>query len=151
MQWRIGLIKLINWNMEHWLIKSEPEEFSFEDLEREGTTEWTGVRNYAARINLNNMRNGDICLFYHSVTDKRIVGLVTIVEEAYPDPTDETGKWVAVKVAYLKPLNKPIEYKVLKEMDHMKKFDLIRISRLSVMPVPDEFWYEILEMSETTV
>ncbi|HPE09569.1 MAG TPA: EVE domain-containing protein, partial [Saprospiraceae bacterium] len=71
--------------------------------------------------------------------------------EAYPDPTDETGKWVAVKVAYLKPLNKPIEYKVLKEMDHMKKFDLIRISRLSVMPVPDEFWYEILEMSETTV
>ncbi|HPE09582.1 MAG TPA: EVE domain-containing protein, partial [Saprospiraceae bacterium] len=71
--------------MEHWLIKSEPEEFSFEDLEREGTTEWTGVRNYAARINLNNMRNGDICLFYHSVTDKRIVGLATIVEEAYPD------------------------------------------------------------------
>ncbi len=137
--------------MEHWLIKSEPEEYSFEDLKKEKTTEWTGVRNYAARNNLNNMKKGDICLYYHSVTDKRIVGLAKVVEEAYPDPTDDTGKWVAVTVAYLKPLNKPVEYSSLKAMEHMKKFDLIRISRLSVMPVPDEYWYEILEMSETTV
>lgn len=137
--------------MEHWLIKSEPEEYSFEDLKKEKTTEWTGVRNYAARNNLNNMKKGDICLYYHSVTDKRIVGLAKVVEEAYPDPTDDTGKWVAVTVAYLKPLNKPVEYSSLKMMEHMKKFDLIRISRLSVMPVPDEYWYEILEMSETTV
>lgn len=137
--------------MNHWLLKSEPEEYSFDDLKKEKKTEWTGVRNYAARINLNNMKKGDICLFYHSLSEKAIVGLCKVTQEAYPDPTDDTGKWVAVEVSYLKPLKKPVLYSTLKSMAHMKNFDLIRISRLSVMPVADEYWYEILEMAETTV
>ncbi|MCO6461928.1 MAG: EVE domain-containing protein [Saprospiraceae bacterium] len=137
--------------MNHWLIKSEPDEYSFDDLEMDKKTEWTGVRNYAARIHLNNMKKGDICLYYHSVTEKTIVGLCKVSQEAYPDPTDETGKWVAVEVAFLKKLNKPVLYSDLKALNHMKNFDLIRISRLSVMPVPDEYWYEILEMAETSV
>ena len=135
--------------MNHWLVKSEPEEFSFDDLKKDKTTEWTGVRNYAARINLNGMKKGDICMFYHSLTEKAIVGLCKVTKEAYPDPTDDTGKWVAVELAYLKPLKKSVLYSTLKGMEHMKNFDLVRISRLSVMPVADEYWYEIMEMSET--
>ena len=137
--------------MSHWLIKSEPEEYSFEDLKKEKKTEWTGVRNYAARIHLNAMKKGDICLYYHSMSEKAIVGLCVVSHEAYPDPTDDTGKWVAVEVSYLKPLVKPVLYSTLKAMEHMKKFDLIRISRLSVMPVSDQYWYEIMEMSETSI
>lgn len=136
--------------MNHWLLKSEPEEFSFDDLKKDKKTEWTGVRNYAARIHLNAMKKGDICLFYHSLTEKAIVGLCKVTKEAYPDPTDDTGKWVAVEVAYLKPLKEKVLYATLKAMDHMKSFDLIRISRLSVMPVADEYWYEIMEMAETS-
>ena len=96
------------------------------------------------------MMKGDICLFYHSLTQKAIVGLAKVTKEAYPDPTDDTGKWVAVEIAYWKPLKKEVLYATLKQMEHMKKFDLIRISRLSVMPVADEYWYEILEMAETS-
>jgi len=129
--------------MNHWLIKSEPEEYSFEDLKKEKKTEWTGVRNYAARIHLNAMKKGDICLYYHSISEKAIVGLCVVSQEA--------GKWVAVEVSYLKPLVKPVLYSTLKAMEHMKKFDLIRISRLSVMPVSDQYWYEIMEMSETSI
>ncbi len=136
--------------MNHWLVKSEPEEFSFDDLKKDKTTEWTGVRNYAARIHLNGMKKGDLCLFYHSLTAKAIVGLCKVTKEAYPDPSDDTGKWVAVEIAYLKPLKKEVLYSTLKQMDHMKNFDLIRISRLSVMPVDDKYWYEIMEMSETS-
>ena len=136
--------------MNHWLIKSEPEEFSFDDLKKDKKTEWTGVRNYAARIHLNAMKKGDLCLFYHSLTEKAIVGLCKVTKEAYSDPTDDTGKWVAVEVAYLKPLKEKVLYSVLKSMEHMKSFDLIRISRLSVMPVADEYWYEIMEMAETS-
>ena len=135
--------------MNHWLIKSEPEEFSFDDLKKDKKTEWTGVRNYAARIHLNGMKKGDICLFYHSLTEKAIVGLCKVTKEAYPDPTDDTGKWVAVEVSYLKPLKEKVLYSTLKGMEHMKKFDLVRISRLSVMPVADEYWYEIMEMAST--
>ena len=135
--------------MNHWLVKSEPAEFSFDDLKNDKTTEWTGVRNYAARIHLNGMKKGDICLFYHSLTEKAIVGLCKVTKEAYPEPTDETGKWVAVELAFLKPLKKKVLYSTLKEMEHMKSFDLIRISRLSVMPVADVYWYEIMEMAET--
>ena len=135
--------------MNHWLIKSEPEEFSFDNLKKDKKTEWTGVRNYAARIHLNGMKKGDICLFYHSLTEKAIVGLCKVTKEAYPDPTDDTGKWVAVEVSYLKPLKEKVLYSTLKGMEHMKKFDLVRISRLSVMPVADEYWYEIMEMAST--
>ena len=135
--------------MNHWLIKSEPEEFSFDDLKKDKKTEWTGVRNYAARIHLNGMKKGDICLFYHSLTEKAIVGLCKVTKEAYPDPTDDTGKWVAVEVSYLKPLKEKVLYSTLKGMENMKKFDLVRISRLSVMPVADEYWYEIMEMAST--
>jgi predicted RNA-binding protein with PUA-like domain len=85
------------------------------------------------------------------MSEKAIVGLCVVSQEVYPDPTDDTGKWVAVEVSYLKPLVKPVLYSTLKAMEHMKKFDLIRISRLSVMPVSDQYWYEIMEMSETSI
>lgn len=134
--------------MNYWLIKSEPEEYSFADLKKDTTTPWTGVRNYAARNNLRAMKKGDLCMFYHSVSDKEIVGLCKVHKEAYIDPTSTDGdRWSAVDIKYLKPLKKPVHFHTLKAMESMQTLELVRLSRLSVMPVSEQHWDEIMALA----
>lgn len=136
--------------MNYWLIKSEPEEYSFDDLLKDGSTQWTGVRNYAARIHLRNMRSNDRCFFYHSVNDREIVGIARISKEAYPDPTFEGSiDWVAVDVIPVKKLNKKVSLGQLKADKQFEDLELIRISRLSVSPVSEKHWKAILKLADT--
>lgn len=121
--------------MNYWLIKSEPGEYSFDDLLKDGSTVWSGVRNYAARNHLRAMKTGDQVLFYHSVDDKEVVGICTVVREFYPDPTAEDGDWSVVDVAPVKKLPNPVHLSVIKAAEELKNIALVRIGRLSVMPL----------------
>lgn len=137
--------------MQYWLIKSEPEEFSFDDLLRDGATQWTGVRNYAARINLRAMKKNDLCFFYHSVKDREIVGIARVSKTAYPDPTyDGKIEWVAVDVIPVKKLAKKVTLDQLKADGRFEDLELIRISRLSVLPVSTSHWKAILKLAQTS-
>jgi predicted RNA-binding protein with PUA-like domain len=120
----------------HWLMKSEPESYGWADLVRDGGTEWDGVRNNAARLHLKAMKPGDEAFFYHSMSDRAVVGIMRVARGAQPDPKD--SDWVSVRVEPVKPLPRPV---TLAEMD------LIRQSRLSVAPVRDEEWAKILGMA----
>ncbi|KOY86832.1 ubiquinol-cytochrome C reductase [bacterium 336/3] len=122
--------------MNCWLIKSEPFKYSWEDLEKDTTTFWDGVRNFQARNNLRAMKKGDYALFYHSNEGKEIVGIAQISKEAYPDPTDET--WVLVDVVPYQKLEKTISLETLKQHPILKNMALVRQSRLSVCPVTQE-------------
>jgi predicted RNA-binding protein with PUA-like domain len=123
-----------------WLVKSEPETYSWDDLVREGRTDWTGVRNYAARIHLKAMRVGDPVLFYHSGKSKCIVGLARVTKTAFPDPTADEEGWVAVVLAPVKPLSQPVTLAQVKADSALKDMALVRLGRLSVQPVrPGEF------------
>jgi len=123
-----------------WLVKSEPETYSWDDLVRDGRTDWTGVRNYAARIHLKAMRAGDPVLFYHSGEGKCIVGLARVTKAAFPDQTADEEGWVAVELAPVKPLPQPITLALIKADAALKNMALVRIGRLSVQPVsPAEF------------
>jgi len=137
--------------MNYWLVKSEPGEYSFEDLEREGRTMWDGVRNYAARNHLRAMKEGDLVLFYHSVKQKEVVGICRVVREAYPDPTAEKGDWSVVDVVPLKRLKRPVSLKEIKAAPELQNIGLVRIGRLSVMPLSKEEFEKILELGETTL
>jgi predicted RNA-binding protein with PUA-like domain len=130
-----------------WLLKSEPDVYSYDDLVREGETDWTGVRNNAAALNLKTMREGDRALFYHSNIGKEVVALARISAPAFPDPTDPTGRWVAVKVKPEASLARPVTLAEMKANPALAGFELIRQSRLSVVPVRDEEWAEILRMA----
>lgn len=130
-----------------WLLKSEPDVYSYDDLIREGETDWTGVRNNAAALNLKTMREGDRALFYHSNIGKEVVALARISAPAFPDPTDPTGRWVAVKVKPEASLARPVTLAEMKANPALAGFELIRQSRLSVVPVRDEEWAEILRMA----
>lgn len=121
--------------MQYWLVKSEPHTFSFADLRRLGEDHWDGVRNYQARNNLKAMKKGDQLLFYHSNTDKAVVGLAEVAQEHYPDPTDQSGQWVAVRVKPLRALKKPVTLAQMKADPRLAEMALIRQGRLSVMPV----------------
>ena len=126
--------------MNHWLVKSEPETYSWDDLVRDRKTDWTGVRNYAARIHLNTMKPGDEVLFYHSGESKSIVGLAKVTKTAFPDKTADEEGWVAVELIPLKPLAKPVTLAQIKAEPTLKDMKLVRESRLSVSPVkPAEF------------
>ncbi len=126
--------------MNHWLVKSEPETYSWDDLVRDKKTDWTGVRNYAARINLNAMRPGDQAFFYHSGESKSIVGLAKITKAAFPDQTADEDGWVAVELAAVKPLPAPVTLAQVKADAALKDIALVKLSRLSVQPVrPAEF------------
>ena len=118
-----------------WLVKSEPDAFSWADQVKNGTEPWTGVPNHAAKNNLKAMQVGDFAFFYHSNTGREIVGLVEVVRAAYPDPTAESGDWVAVDVRAVAPLPRPVSLAAIKAEPRLADFALIRQSRLSVMPV----------------
>lgn len=131
----------------HWLLKSEPDVYSFDQLLADGETVWNGVRNNAARLHLRAMKAGDEALFYHSNIGKQAVGICRITREAYPDPTDESGQWVAVSVQPVRRLNHPVTLAQMKAEPALADFQLIRQSRLSVVPVRPEEWQTILKMA----
>lgn len=131
--------------MPHWLLKSEPDVYSYDDLVQEGETMWTGVRNNAAALNMKRMAVGDRCFFYHSNIGKEIVATCRIVAEAAPDPTDDSGRWVAVRIAPEAPLPRPVTLAEMKADPALATFQLIRQSRLSVVPVTDGEWAHILQ------
>lgn len=125
---------------QYWLVKSEPETYSWDDLVRDKRTDWTGVRNYAARINLNTMHPGDEVLFYHSGESKSIVGVAKVTKRAFPDTTADEPGWVAVELAPVKGLSTPLTLAQIKADATLKAMELVRQSRLSVSPVrPAEF------------
>jgi predicted RNA-binding protein with PUA-like domain len=125
---------------QYWLVKSEPSAYSWDNFVRDGRTSWTGVRNYAARLHLKAMRRGDEVLFYHSNDGKCIVGIARVTKTAFPDPTAEEDGWVAVELAPVAPLARPVTLAEIKADAVLKHMELIRQSRLSVSPVkPAEF------------
>ena len=127
--------------MGFWLVKSEPDAFSWDEQVRNGVEPWTGVRNHMAKANLAAMRKGDRAFFYHSNIGKEIVGIVEVVREAYPDPTAEPGSpWVAVDVKAVRPLPKPVPLAAIKADPRFADLALVRQSRLSVMPVSEAHW-----------
>jgi predicted RNA-binding protein with PUA-like domain len=131
--------------MAHWLMKSEPHVYSWDDLVRDRTTEWDGVRNNAARLHLRAMKVGDTAFFYHSGEDRQIVGVMRIAREGRPDGDD--GTWVSVRVEPVKPLANPVTLKAIKAEPKLAKMELIRQSRLSVAPVREEEWALVLAMA----
>ena len=133
--------------MKYWLLKSEPEAWSWEKQVKEGASMWDGVRNYQARNNLKEMKKNDLCFFYHSVTERSIVGIVKVVKEYYPDPTDKTGRFVVVDVKATKKLKYPVSLDQIKENSKLKNIALVKQSRLSVMPLKKTEWDIIIKMS----
>ena len=131
--------------MAYWLMKSEPESYSWQELVSDGGTEWDGVRNPAARLHLKAMKSGDEALFYHSGGEKAAVGIMRIAREAAPDPKD--ANWVSVRVEPVSPLAAPVTLKAMKAEPRLGALEMIRQSRLSVSPVREEEWKAILEMA----
>jgi predicted RNA-binding protein with PUA-like domain len=124
----------------YWLVKQEPEAYSWDDFVRDGRAAWTGVRNFQARNNLKTMRKGDRVLFYHSVSEKAVVGIAEVAREAYADPTAKEGEWVCVDIIPVKRLPRPVPLDRIKASARLEKIPLLRQSRLSVMPLtPEEF------------
>ncbi len=132
--------------MNHWLVKSEPSAYSWEDLVKDGGTRWDGVRNYQARNNLNGMKKGDPVLYYHSGALPEIVGIARVAKESYQDPTTDDERWVAVDLAPVKPLKKPVTLEDIKKEKRLSNISLIKQGRLSVMPVTKEEYDVILGM-----
>jgi len=130
--------------MAYWLMKSEPSSYSWDDLIRDGGTEWDGVRNNAARLHLKAMKKGDEAFFYASMTDKAVVGIMRITREAQPDPKD--SDWVSVRVEPIEPLG-PVTLADIKAEPKLARMELIRQSRLSVAPVRDGEWAIVLKMA----
>ena len=133
--------------MNYWLLKSEPSTWSWEDQSKVKKEMWDGVRNYQARNNLIKMKKNDLCFFYHSVKEKKIVGIVSVVREYYNDPTDKTGKFVVVDVALKKKLKYPVSLMKIKEQKKLLHLPLITQSRLSVMPIDKLSWNLIIKLS----
>lgn len=130
--------------MNYWLIKSEPDTYSIGDLKSDGVTAWTGVRNFQARNNLKSMKNGDICLFYHTGDEKAVVGLAKVVKEAYPDSTAKEGNWLAVDVKFEERLQKPVTLAEVKADPKLKTMQLVTHPRLSVQTVSREQYKRIV-------
>lgn len=133
--------------MNHWLLKSEPEAWSWQDQVKKGVEPWTGVRNHQAAKNLRAMRIGDQAFFYHSVNERSIVGIVEIVREAYLDPTDAEGKWVCVDVKAVKPLPRPVTLADIKAEPSLHEISLVRQSRLSVAALDETAWKRLMKMA----
>ncbi len=135
--------------MNYWLVKSEPEAYSWTTFVKDGGTAWTGVRNFQARIYLRAMRSGDLVCFYHSVTDKQVVGLAKVAKEAYPDATAKEGDWSCVDLAPVKPLVKPVPLDTIKADKVLAEIPLVRQSRLSVSPLTKEQFARLLTLGGT--
>jgi predicted RNA-binding protein with PUA-like domain len=131
--------------MNYWLVKQEPEKYSFDDFLKEGKTDWTGVRNFQARNNLREMRLGDKVLFYHSVSEKAVVGCAEVSRESFPDPIDE--KWIAVEIKPTEKFPKAVTLDEIKAQKTLDNIALIKQSRLSVMPLTRQEFETILRLS----
>ena len=131
----------------YWLLKSEPSTWSWEDQVKAGVEMWDGVRNYQARNYLMKMKKKDLCFFYHSVSEKLIIGIVEVVNEHYPDPTDKTGRFVVTDVKTKKKLKRAVSLEEIKNTPKLSSIALIKQSRLSVMPLTKNEWDLILKMS----
>jgi predicted RNA-binding protein with PUA-like domain len=135
--------------MNYWLVKSEPESYGWQQLVLDRRTAWTGVRNFQARNNLRAMKLGDLVLFYHSVSEKQIVGLAKVAREAYPDPTVEDGDWSCVDLAAVSTLAKTVTLETIKADKLLKDMALLKLSRLSVTPLTDTHFSRLLELAGT--
>ena len=136
--------------MAFWLVKSEPDAFSWDQQVANDVEPWTGVRNHAARNNLAAMQRGDRAFFYHSNTGREIVGVVEVAREAYPDPTAETGPWLAVDMRAVAPMSRPVTLAAIKAEPALAELALVRQSRLSVLPVSPAHWDLICRMGGWT-
>ena len=135
--------------MNYWLVKSEPDVYSYDQLVKEGRGQWDGVRNYQARNNLRAMKEGDLCFFYHSNIGLEVVAIAEVVREHYPDPTATKGDWSCVQLAPLKPLVRAVSLAEIKANPALQDLLLVRNARLSVMPVSSDEFFTILSMGET--
>lgn len=135
--------------MNYFLVKSEPSVYAFAQLVKEGKTTWDGIRNYAARMHLNAMKKGDKVLVYHTGDERQVTGIAQVSKPAFADPSDKTGEWVAVELVPLKALKKPVMLSVIKTDNRLKNMALVRIGRLSVMPVTKEEFETIIELSNS--
>jgi predicted RNA-binding protein with PUA-like domain len=133
----------------YWLIKQEPESYSWATFVKDGHTTWAGVRNFQARNNLRAMERGDLVLYYHSVSEKQIVGIAEVAKTAYPDPTATEGDWSCVDLTPLKPLSQPVSLELIKGEDLLKNMALVKNSRLSVTPVTVGEFARILKLAKT--
>ncbi|BCK76388.1 hypothetical protein AA0242T_2662 [Acetobacter aceti NRIC 0242] len=134
----------------YWLVKSEPDAFSWDEQVANGVEPWTGVRNHQAKKNLAAMKKGDRAFFYHSNVGREIVGVVEIVKEAYPDPSAESGSWVCVDVKAVGPMPRPVTLAEIKASPELAELALVRQSRLSVVPVSEEHWNILCGMGDWT-
>jgi predicted RNA-binding protein with PUA-like domain len=137
--------------MQYWLVKQEPGDYSWSDLEKDGRTAWTGVRNFQARINLRAMKKGDLAFFYHSGEEKQVVGVAKVLKEAYPDATATECDWVAVDIGPVKALKRAVALADIKARKQLQEMKLVRQSRLSVSPVTSSQFEQILRMGETSL
>lgn len=133
--------------MAYWLIKSEPFKYSWDQFVKDGSTFWDGVRNYAARNNLRDMKKGDLAFFYHSNEGLEIVGIAKVIKESYQDPTTDEEAWVAVDFKPHKRLKKPVTLAQIKSQKSLSNMALIRLGRLSVQPVLDAEWTTVLQLA----
>jgi len=133
--------------MSYWLVKSEPSAYSWDQLVKDKQTAWTGVRNYAARINLRAMKKGDEVLYYHSNEGVEIVGIAKVIKEAYQDPTIDDDRWVAVDIKAVKKLKNAVPLDILKKDKRFANMDLVRLGRLSVQTVKDEEWEMVMKLA----
>jgi predicted RNA-binding protein with PUA-like domain len=134
--------------MNYWLVKAEPDTYSWDDFLKKGRDHWDGIRNYAARLHMKNMAIGDLVLFYHSNVGKEIVGIAEVVKEHYPDPTTEDDRWVVVDLVPVRKLKRAVTLQEIKADERLKDIPLVKIQRLSVQPVPEFAFELILEKSE---
>jgi predicted RNA-binding protein with PUA-like domain len=135
--------------MAYWLVKSDPESYSWDDMIKDKKTAWDGVRNYQARNNLKEMKNGDMVLFYHSVQATEVVGITKVTGEYFQDPTTDDNRWVAVDLEAIEPLDKPVTLSQIKKESKLKDIPLIKQSRLSVMSLSKKEYDKIIEMSKS--
>jgi predicted RNA-binding protein with PUA-like domain len=135
--------------MQFWLVKQEPEAYSWAMLVKDRRTAWTGVRNFQARINLRAMKKGDLVFYYHSVSEKQVVGIARVEKEAYPDPTATEGEWVCVDLAPVNALRKPVSLDAIRADKALAEMKLVKQSRLSVTPVTPDQFNRILKLAGT--
>ena len=135
----------------YWLVKSEPFKYAWDEFVKDGSTYWDGVRNYTARNNLQAMKENDRVLYYHSNEAKEIVGVAKVIRESYPDPTIDDERWVVVDLAPVKQLKEPVTLATIKADTTLKKMELVRQSRLSVVPVEKTQFERILKLGKISI